>query len=352
MLDGFVEYGYIGLFIASFLAATILPFGSEFVFAGLLAMGLNAWGCVIVASVGNWLGGMTNYFLGRLGKVEWIEKYLKVDRGKIDKMQKWLEGKGAIMAFFSFMPIVGDIIALALGFMRANVYIVNIAMFAGKLLRYVLIMYGVGWIFLSPHSVPDKDKQSSDIEWKKELQGDFSFTEEWSYPENIFKNEYGQLVCDGFCEPELDKMRDESGKIIDDSITRYYQLVDTTHYHHTISSEAKSYEWIGTDFADAYEADNDTIKCKTRCGVATHSSLQLSIIGDMCIPQIELNSVSMSGVQHFKYKSGSIKIDKPLFEKGILKAEFDYTFDDPTDPKNPLWWKGRIYTTIKEKENI
>lgn len=146
MLDGFVEYGYIGLFLASFLAATILPFGSEFVFAGLLAMGMNAWGCVIVASVGNWLGGMTNYYLGRMGKIEWIEKYLKVDRSKIEKMQQWLEGKGAIMAFFSFMPVVGDIIALALGYMRANVYIVNVAMFSGKLLRYILIMYGVSWI--------------------------------------------------------------------------------------------------------------------------------------------------------------------------------------------------------------
>ena len=146
MLDGFVEYGYIGLFLASFLAATILPFGSEFVFAGLLAMGMNAWGCVVVASVGNWLGGMTNYYLGRLGKIEWIEKYLKVDKAKIDKMQRWLEGKGAIMAFFSFMPVVGDIIALALGYMRANVYIVNVAMFLGKFARYVLIMYGVNWL--------------------------------------------------------------------------------------------------------------------------------------------------------------------------------------------------------------
>lgn len=146
MLDGFVEYGYIGLFLASFLAATILPFGSEVVFAGLIALGMNAWVCVIIASVGNWLGGMTNYFLGRLGKVEWIEKYLKVKPEKIDKMQHWLEGKGAIMAFFSFMPIVGDLIALALGFMRANVYIVNVAMFAGKFARYVVIMYTMGLI--------------------------------------------------------------------------------------------------------------------------------------------------------------------------------------------------------------
>jgi len=146
MLDGFVEYGYIGLFLASVLAATILPLGSEVVFAGLIALGMNAWICVAVATVGNWLGGMTNYFLGRLGKVEWIEKYLKVKREKIDKMQHWLEGKGAIMAFFSFLPVVGDLIALALGFMRANVYIVNVAMLAGKFARYVIIMYTMGLI--------------------------------------------------------------------------------------------------------------------------------------------------------------------------------------------------------------
>lgn len=146
MLDGFIEYGYIGLFLASFLAATILPFGSEFVFVTLIAMGLDPWTCVMIASIGNWLGGMTNYYLGRLGKLEWIEKYLKIKKEKLDKIQQWLDGKGASMAFFSFLPAVGDIIAVALGYMRANIYIVNISMFIGKFARYVAIMYGVNLI--------------------------------------------------------------------------------------------------------------------------------------------------------------------------------------------------------------
>lgn len=146
MLEGFTEYGYIGLFLASFLAATILPFGSEVVFVALLAAGLDPWTCTIVASIGNWLGGMTNYYLGRLGKIEWIEKYLKVKKEKIYQIHHWLDGKGAVMAFFSFLPVVGDVIAIALGYMRANVYIVNISMFAGKFARYVLLMYGVDLI--------------------------------------------------------------------------------------------------------------------------------------------------------------------------------------------------------------
>ncbi len=146
MLEGFIEYGYWGLFLASFLAATILPFSSEAVLAGILAVGGEPWLCVGIATLGNTLGGMTNYLLGMLGKVEWIEKYLKIKKEKVEKMQHWLEGKGATMAFFSFLPVIGDIIPVALGYMRANVYIVTASMTLGKLLRYILIMYGVEWL--------------------------------------------------------------------------------------------------------------------------------------------------------------------------------------------------------------
>ncbi|MDR1683191.1 MAG: DedA family protein [Candidatus Symbiothrix sp.] len=150
MLDFLIHYGYYGLFLACFLAATILPFSSDIVFGTLIATGLEPIPCLIVATVGNWLGGMTNYYLGYLGKIEWIEKYLKVKKERIDKMRNWLRNKGAFMAFFSFLPFVGDIIPLALGFMRANVVIVNISMFIGKLARYALIIYlvqnGITWL--------------------------------------------------------------------------------------------------------------------------------------------------------------------------------------------------------------
>lgn len=141
MLEFLIDYGYIGLFIACFLAATILPFSSDFVFAGLLIAGLLPWPCVFIATLGNWLGGMTNYFLGRLGKVEWIEKYLKIDRGKIEKMQRWLNGKGAYIAFFSFVAFVGDVMAVALGLMRTNFLKVSVSMLIGKFCRYVVVMY-------------------------------------------------------------------------------------------------------------------------------------------------------------------------------------------------------------------
>lgn len=141
MAEYFTAYGYTGLFIISFLAATILPVSSEAALAGLLIAGLNGWSCVILASVGNTLGGMVNYYLGRLGKSEWIAKYLKVRPAKIRKIQKSWAQKGAVSAFFSFLPGIGDIIPLALGYMRADARLTAAAMFSGKLGRYVLLMY-------------------------------------------------------------------------------------------------------------------------------------------------------------------------------------------------------------------
>jgi Predicted membrane protein len=146
----FAEWGYFGLFLASFLAATILPFSSEIVFSALVLAGMNLWGCTVAATIGNFLGGLSCYYLGYLGKVEWVEKYLKIKKEKVDKLQNWLNGKGSAMAFFVFLPGVGDIIAVALGFLRANVYAVSLFMFAGKFIRYIVWMqmvYGVIKLF-------------------------------------------------------------------------------------------------------------------------------------------------------------------------------------------------------------
>jgi membrane protein YqaA with SNARE-associated domain len=142
MLDGLESFGYLGLFLASFLAATILPFGSEVVFAGVIAAGLDLWTCIIVATIGNTLGGMTCYWMGTLGKIEWIEKYMKIKHERVVKVQNWLSGKGAIMSFFVFLPGIGDPIAVALGFMRANIWLVIIFMTLGKFLRYVVVGFG------------------------------------------------------------------------------------------------------------------------------------------------------------------------------------------------------------------
>ena len=94
-----------------------------------------------IPALGNTVGGMTCYYMGRLGKISWIEKYFKVKKEKVDKMVNFLQGKGALMAFFAFLPAIGEVISIALGFMRSNIWLTVASMFAGKLIRYILLLY-------------------------------------------------------------------------------------------------------------------------------------------------------------------------------------------------------------------
>ena len=137
------DWGYLGLFISALLAGSIVPFSSELVMGALVAMGLEPWLCVLAATLGNTLGGLTCYWLGRLGRIDWIEKYLGVKREKVERVQRFLQGRGALMAFFAFLPFVGEAIAVALGFMRSNLWLTTVSMFAGKLARYAAMLWGI-----------------------------------------------------------------------------------------------------------------------------------------------------------------------------------------------------------------
>ena len=139
-MEFLIDYGYIGVFIASFLAATVLPLSSEVVLAGVLLAGASYWPCMIAASLGNFLGGMTCYWIGMVGKIEWVKKYLKMNVDRLLKVQHWLEGKGAWVGFFAFVPVIGDFIIVGLGFLRANIWITALSMLVGKVLRYWLWM--------------------------------------------------------------------------------------------------------------------------------------------------------------------------------------------------------------------
>ena len=139
-MDFLIEYGYVGVFIASFLAATVLPFSSEVVLTGVLVVGTSYWPCMIAATIGNFIGGMTCYWLGMVGKIEWIKKYLRLDISRLERIKEKIKNRGAWVSFFVFLPGVGDFIAVALGFMRVNVWAVAAFMFAGKALRYFVWM--------------------------------------------------------------------------------------------------------------------------------------------------------------------------------------------------------------------
>jgi membrane protein YqaA with SNARE-associated domain len=134
-------YGYWGLFLACFLAATILPFSSEAMVTLALIGGWDWQIVFLVATLGNWLGSLTNYALGLLGRWDWIERYLRVKKEKVerwhDKVQKW----GWAIGFICWLPFIGDLLALVLGVLRVNFVKASVSILIGKALRYGVIIY-------------------------------------------------------------------------------------------------------------------------------------------------------------------------------------------------------------------
>ena len=136
-MERLIRWGYLGLFIGSFLASTIIPFSSDILLTGILLIGANPYISLIVATVGNWLGGMTTYGLGYLGKWQWIEKLFRVKKETLEKQKVKIDKYGKILAFFTWLPLVGDVIALALGFYKISPKWCALFMFIGRFLRFL-----------------------------------------------------------------------------------------------------------------------------------------------------------------------------------------------------------------------
>ena len=145
VIDFLTGYGYMGMLLASFLAGSFFPFSSEVVMAALMATGLDPIRLAVYGTVGNVLGSAFNYGVGRLGKVEWFEKYLHVKQEDLDRAERFMAGRGAWMGFFAFLPILGSAITILLGLMRANIVITFISITLGKIFRYIILIYGVGF---------------------------------------------------------------------------------------------------------------------------------------------------------------------------------------------------------------
>ncbi len=133
------DLGLFGLFLGCLLSATVIPFSSEALVAGALLLDYSPWTVVFVATLGNTIGGMTCYLLGRLCKWSWIEKWLKVKEETLAKAHEKVEKYGSLAALLACLPVVGDPIAIALGLMRTRVLPTTVLMFLGKGLRYMVV---------------------------------------------------------------------------------------------------------------------------------------------------------------------------------------------------------------------
>lgn len=139
MEELFAGHGLLALFLLSFLAATLLPLGSEWLLAALLLNGGDPGLGVALATAGNTLGALTTYAIGLWGRDLLIERMLRVDAAARRRAERLYARYGAWSLLLSWLPVIGDPLCLAGGVLRVGFGRFLLLVAAGKLARYAAV---------------------------------------------------------------------------------------------------------------------------------------------------------------------------------------------------------------------
>ncbi|MBX4948455.1 DedA family protein [Rhizobium binae] len=131
---------YFGLFAAALGAATILPMQSESVLVGLLLTGkFSVPALLAVASIGNTLGSIVNWFLGRGVERFRDRRWFPVGEAALERLSRWYRKYGKWTLLLSWMPVLGDALTVVAGVLREPLLPFTILVFVAKTGRYVVL---------------------------------------------------------------------------------------------------------------------------------------------------------------------------------------------------------------------
>ncbi len=133
---------YFKLFLISFLAATILPFSSEIVLTTMYLSNLfETYFLLIFASLGNILGSITNWYLGKKITIFQDRKWFPVSPDQLDRSQKYFQKYGLWSLLLAWVPIIGDPLTLLAGVLNVRFSLFLILVSISKISRYLFILY-------------------------------------------------------------------------------------------------------------------------------------------------------------------------------------------------------------------
>lgn len=137
--------GLLGLFLGTFLAATVVPLSSDALYIAVLAVTGDPISCLIVGTLGNWLGSVATYWMGWIAKWEWIQKWFKVKPETLARQKERVDRYGVWLALLAWVPFIGDVIAIALGFYRTRPGWTIFLLLVGKFARFLVwnLLYGL-----------------------------------------------------------------------------------------------------------------------------------------------------------------------------------------------------------------
>lgn len=136
---------YLLLFGSAFLAATILPFYSEVVLYALLRAGGDPLALVGVATLGNTLGAVVNWWLGRYLLHFQDRRWFYFSTTQIANAQRWFQRYGFWSLLLAWLPVGGDALTLIAGIMKVRLWLFLLLVGTGKALRYVSVVYIEAW---------------------------------------------------------------------------------------------------------------------------------------------------------------------------------------------------------------
>lgn len=132
------NFGYLGLFLVSYLSATIVPLSAELAVVGMVALGYNTVLIVVIASVGSFLGALTNYFVGEKGSDFIFSRYYKIDEASLSRAEKQFNRYGGIALFFSWLPFVGDLLTVVAGVLHTDMRTFVFWVLLGRIVREIV----------------------------------------------------------------------------------------------------------------------------------------------------------------------------------------------------------------------
>jgi len=136
-----LEYGLFGLFILSFLAATFLPVVSEAALAGLILAGADPYASVAVATLGNTLGAMATWGMGRWGSEAFLTRMLGLSAVQRERAVRIFARYGSWSLLLAWTPILGDPLCAVAGLFGLPMSRFIPPVLLGKLARYAGLAY-------------------------------------------------------------------------------------------------------------------------------------------------------------------------------------------------------------------
>jgi membrane protein YqaA with SNARE-associated domain len=140
-------FGYVGLFAVCYIAATLFPLGSEVMVVWMVTQDYNNVLVLAVASAGNFLGSLTNYFVGKWGSDFLLSRWIRMDPGMLARARELYGRWGAPSLFFHWLPIIGDPLTLVSGVFKLQLSRFSFWVSLGTVLRYTTVIWLAQWVW-------------------------------------------------------------------------------------------------------------------------------------------------------------------------------------------------------------